>query len=65
MNEIPKIVFSNSLAAADWGPTTIARGDLREPIWRRKREPGKDRIAYGGSTFDQASRGLGWSTSTG
>ena len=28
MNEIPKVVFSDSLASADWGETTIAAGDL-------------------------------------
>ena len=28
MNEIPKVVFSDSLASADWGETTIATGDL-------------------------------------
>ena len=26
MNEIPKVVFSNSLASADWDQTTIAAG---------------------------------------
>jgi dihydrofolate reductase len=38
MNEIPKVVFSNSLASADWGDTTIAAGDLAEAITRLKRE---------------------------
>src|ERR1700683_4572466 len=28
MNEIPKVVFSDSLTSADWGQTTIAAGDL-------------------------------------
>ena len=32
MNEIPKVVFSDSLASADWGETTIAAGDLAEAI---------------------------------
>jgi len=27
MNEIPKVVFSDSLASADWDETTIAAGD--------------------------------------
>jgi dihydrofolate reductase len=27
MNEIPKVVFSDSLTSADWGETTIAAGD--------------------------------------
>ena len=30
MNEIPKVVFSNSLTSADWGETEIATGDLAE-----------------------------------
>jgi hypothetical protein len=31
MNEIPKVVFSDSLTSADWGPTTIARGSRPQP----------------------------------
>ena len=38
MNEIPKVVFSNSLASADWGETTIVAGDLAEAIARLKQE---------------------------
>jgi RibD C-terminal domain len=38
MNEIPKVVFSDSLASADWGETTIATGDLAEAITRLKQE---------------------------
>src|SRR3954454_22595769 len=38
MNEIPKVVFSNSLRSADWGETTIAAGDLADNITRLKRE---------------------------
>ena len=53
MNEIPKVVFSNSLAAADWGETTIATGDLAAAVTRLKHErsrrisarPGRDRFA--------------------
>ena len=36
MNDIPKVVFSDSLASADWGETTIAAGDLAEAITRLK-----------------------------
>jgi dihydrofolate reductase len=32
MNEIPKVLFSNSLTSADWGETTIAAGDLAEAV---------------------------------
>jgi dihydrofolate reductase len=38
MNEIPKVVFSNSLRSADWGETTIATGDLAAAITRIKLE---------------------------
>jgi dihydrofolate reductase len=37
-NEIPKVVFSDSLASADWDETTIAAGDLAEAITRLKQE---------------------------
>lgn len=36
MNEIPKVVFSNSLDSADWGPVTIARGEVTEAVTRLK-----------------------------
>ena len=38
MNEIPKVVFSNSLASADWPETTIATGDLAEAVTRLKQK---------------------------
>jgi dihydrofolate reductase len=36
MNQIPKVVFSNSLTTADWPETTIASGDLTEAVTRLK-----------------------------
>ena len=52
MNEIPKVVFSNSLASADWGETTIAAGDLAEAITRLKRERSDGYLlAHGGVRF--------------
>ena len=42
MNEIPKVVFSDSLASADWGETTIAAGDLAEAITRLKQSARTD-----------------------
>ena len=59
MNEIPKLVFSKTLQRGDSPEARIARGDLSEEIWYLKREPGKDLIAYRGSTFDQALSRLG------
>ena len=52
MNEIPKVVFSNSLTSADWGETTIATGDLAEAVMRLKRErPDGYLLAHGGVRF--------------
>ena len=54
MNEIPKVVFSNTLDRGEWGDTQIIRGDLVQQIGRLKREPGKDLLAHGGATFAQS-----------
>ena len=52
MNEIPKVVFSNSLTSADWAETEIAAGDLAEAITRLKQErSGKCLLAHGGARF--------------
>ena len=52
MNEIPKVVFSNSLTTADWGETEIAGGDLGEAIARLKQErPDGYLLAHGGARF--------------
>jgi dihydrofolate reductase len=52
MNEIPKVVFSNSLASADWGETTIATGDLAATITRLKHERSDGYLlAQGGVRF--------------
>jgi dihydrofolate reductase len=54
MNEIPKVVFSKTLAQATWPTTTIARGNLEAEVAKLKAEPGGEIIAYGGYTFAQA-----------
>jgi dihydrofolate reductase len=54
MNEIPKIVFSNTLERADWGDAQIVRGDLAQQIATLKREPGKHLLAHGGAAFVQS-----------
>jgi dihydrofolate reductase len=50
----PKVVFSHSLASADWPESRIARGDLAEEIDALRAEPGGDIMAHGGATFVQA-----------
>lgn len=51
MNEIPKIVFSRNLKAADWKDTTIMAGDLGQEIARLKQGDGKPLLAHGGARF--------------
>src|SRR6188768_1289438 len=52
MNDIPKVVFSDSLASADWGETTIAAGDLAEAITRLKQQHSDGYLlAHGGVRF--------------
>ena len=52
MNDIPKVVFSDSLASADWGETTIAAGDLAKSVTRLKQErSGGYLLAHGGVRF--------------
>ena len=52
MNEIPKVVFSNSLTSADWPETTIATGDLADAVTRLKQErPDGYLLAQGGTRF--------------
>jgi dihydrofolate reductase len=52
MNEIPKVVFSNSLTTADWDDTTIASGDLAEGVRRLKQERSDGYLlAQGGVRF--------------
>ena len=51
MNEIPKVVFSNSLTSADWPETTIASGDLTEAVTRLKQERSGYLLAQAGVRF--------------
>src|SRR5689334_9270562 len=53
MNEIPKIVFSNTLDRADWGDTQIIRGDLAAQLARPTGDQGKPLPAPGRGRFPQ------------
>jgi dihydrofolate reductase len=54
MNELPKVVFSQTLETAEWNDSRIARGDLSAEIAALKAEPGGDIIAWGGASFVQS-----------
>jgi dihydrofolate reductase len=49
MNEIPKVVFSKTLAEAEWGPTRIERGPLAEAVAGLKAEEGGPILVHGGA----------------
>jgi dihydrofolate reductase len=54
MNEIPKVVFSDTLNEANWAESSIARGDLAGEIAALRGRPGGDIIAWGGASFAQS-----------
>ncbi len=51
---LPKVVFSKTLAESAWDNTVLAQGDLVDEVMRLKQEAGKEMIAYGGGTFVSA-----------
>ena len=60
MNDMPKVVISNSLTESPWDNAVVAGGDLAETIDELKGRPGGDMIAYGGGTLvrDLIGKGL-------
>jgi dihydrofolate reductase len=59
MNDIEKVVFSQTLRTADWQPGRIASGDTAQEIARLKAEPGGEIIAHGGTQFVRSLVRLG------
>lgn len=59
MNDIPKVVFSRTLASADWPQSRIARGDTVREVARLKAQPGGEIVAHGGARFAQSLARLG------
>lgn len=47
MNGIQKVVFSRTLASADWANTRLVGTDAAEEVARLKQEPGKDILVFG------------------
>jgi dihydrofolate reductase len=54
INAAPKVVFSRTLAAADWANTTIARGDTAEEIGKLRQGGDGYIIVCGGIGFWQS-----------
>ena len=51
MNGMQKLVFSRTLAAADWRNTTLLQDDLVGTIRRLKQEPGEDMCILGSASL--------------
>jgi dihydrofolate reductase len=49
MNSLQKVIFSRTLAKADWNNTRLVKTDAVEEIRRLKQLPGKDMAIFGSS----------------
>jgi dihydrofolate reductase len=59
MNNLPKIVFSKTLASADWYDTTLIRDIVPEEIIALKQQPGNDMVILGSGEIVSALANLG------
>jgi dihydrofolate reductase len=51
MNQTPKIVFSRTLASADWANSRLVKENAAEEVARLKQQPGKDMILFGSANL--------------
>ena len=51
MNQMPKVVFSRTLAKAAWNNTRIVKGNIAEEVLRMKQESGPDMAIFGSGTI--------------
>ena len=47
MNNVPKVVFSNTLETATWNNTRLVKGRAEDEVVRLKQERGKDLFIFG------------------
>jgi dihydrofolate reductase len=59
LNGLPKYVASNSLARAEWEPTTILSGDVPTQVAELKRQPGRELQIHGSTQLAQSLLGGG------
>jgi dihydrofolate reductase len=53
MNGVPKIVFSRTLAGADWNNTRLVRTDAADEVERLKAQPGADLYLFGSAALSE------------
>jgi dihydrofolate reductase len=51
MNAIPKVVFSKTLARAEWNNTRLVQQDAAREVARLKQQPGKDLFIFGSANL--------------
>lgn len=59
MNAMPKLVFSRTLASADWANTTLVKDDLIRTVRRMKNERGPDIAILGSGSIVTQLAGVG------
>jgi dihydrofolate reductase len=59
MNNLPKIVFSKTLLAAEWKNSRLVKGNAAEEISRLKHLPGKDMLVFGSAVLASSLLQLG------
>src|SRR5262245_42057633 len=51
MNNLPKVVFSKTLAQASWNNTTLVNGDTAAEIRKMKQAAGEDMVIFGSGSI--------------
>lgn len=51
MNNLPKIVFSKTLAKVEWKNSRLLKVNIEEEISKLKQEPGKDMVIFGSGSI--------------
>jgi dihydrofolate reductase len=59
MNATPKVVFSRTLARADWKNTRLIKDNVAEEVEKLKRLPGKDMVMFGSSNLARSFLEMG------
>lgn len=54
LEDTHKAIFSSTLDKAEWGNSTIIKGNIAEGIKQLKSQPGKDMVVFGGAQLVQA-----------
>lgn len=59
VQQVPKIVFSTTLASADWNNTTLIKDNVVEAVNKLKQQPGNDLVLFGSPGLAKSLMNLG------